>query len=73
MALPFGRAFSLYFVKEIMFDVYVKRSQYWEKLPYASRGRADALRLAKSYTQRFPEYEYKLAPAGFTPGLAWVG
>ena len=56
-----------------MYTVWVKRSNYWEKLPYAARGRYEASKLAASYRRKFPQYEYELAPSGFNPAFAYVG
>ena len=46
---------------------------YWERLPYSARGWYDSKCLVDTYHRRFPDREYTLSPAGFTPDLGWVG
>ncbi len=56
-----------------MFSVWTKVNGYWHDMPYAPRDRQDAERLMLYYQSNWPERQYQLAPAGFSPTLAWVG
>ena len=46
---------------------------HWERMSYAPRGWYDCKLVIDSYHRRFPDREYTLSPAGFTPELTWVG
>jgi len=73
MPLARGAFSSLYFERLLMFTIWTTVNGQWHEMAYAPRERWRAESLLRYYQETWPHRDYQLAPAGFSPALAWAG